>query len=295
MSHLNSYLSGHLGYFFSSESYVAVEAVTPSTSQVDVSADTSIVLDIIDTGDEVDASTVEVRVSHVVVWEDAAPANGWGGAVSVQAGYLRYSLYPPVGFAYESTVTVEVSDAVDLVSGDYSFTVEANPACWSGTPTPFEDKLLTALPHYALEQLRTRFLFAVTTGRTPNRSARAALQLAFETELSASLTKVVRILPEVKRTLVCDRRRYLEIALDMAQYKFLLEPALVAASAAAFLPDSYLDLIRNHLNSPYPRYRVSAIAALLCFSAHYLVADTEEDIPYSWIGQTGGDWVGGWD
>ena len=149
----------------------------------------------------------------------------------------------------------------------FSFSVQSNPACWNGALSPFESKLLLPLPSYPLEQLRLRFLYAVTNSYDTVKSARAVAQMAFETEIGAALAKLIELPPEVATSRVCTRRKFLEIDTDMQRFSFLFSPAL---NAATFLPDSYVQLFRWHLSQPYAKYRVCATAALLCMAAHYL-------------------------
>ena len=150
----------------------------------------------------------------------------------------------------------------------FSFSIQSNPACWSGALSPFELKLLEPLPSYPLEQLRQRFLYAVTGSYDTVMSARAAAQMAFETEIGAALAKLIELPPEVATSRVCPRRTFLAIDADMQRFSFLFGPAL---DAATFLPDSYVRLFRQHLGQPYAKYRVCATAALLCAATKYLV------------------------
>lgn len=163
------------------------------------------------------------------------------------------------------------------VSAQFLFDIEPNPVCWTGLPSHFELRLLQPLPIYALEQLRQRFLYAVTTGHNPIRSARAVAQMAFETEIGTAIAKLVQLPPDVFTSLVCDRRRYIEIDNDMAAFSFLFAPALDGVRQAGYLPESYVRLFEEHLKKPYAKYRVCDIAALLCISAFYLVPEVVQN------------------
>lgn len=159
-------------------------------------------------------------------------------------------------------------------SYSFSFAVGGNPACWAGSLSRFELKLLHRFPVYALEQLRTRFLYAVTTTHDSLVGARAIAQMAFETEIGTAIAKVVSLPPDVFTSNLCERRTYLEIDADMELFNFLLNPALVGVLDSGFLPESYVRLFKTHLSRPYAKYRMCAIAALLCMSAQYLIPDT---------------------
>jgi len=149
--------------------------------------------------------------------------------------------------------------------------INRDQTCWAGTPTPFELKLQQPLPRYALEQLRVRFMYAVTTTHGLNASSRAVFQMAYETEIGTALFKLQPITAEIRDPVVCERRSFLDIDSDMKNFSFLINPALDAAAKEGFLPLMYIDLLRTHISQPYPRYRMCGIAALLCFAAHYLV------------------------
>lgn len=153
------------------------------------------------------------------------------------------------------------------ISFSFSFDVEQNPVCWTGALTSFENKLLMPLPSYALDQLRVRFMHTLTTTHEAKKNARALAQMAFETEIGAAIGKVVLLEPEVRSSVVCERRRYLDVDADMKLFSFLVSPALEAVRDGKYLPDAYVRLFETHLASPYAKYRMCAIAALLCVSA----------------------------
>lgn len=190
---------------------------------------------------------------------------------------------------------------------NFSFTIEADPSCWAGLPSHFELRMTQPLPIYALEQLRQRFFFAVTTTHSQVKSARAIAQMAFETEIGTAIAKLVSLPAEVFTTKVCERRSYLVIDEDMQEFSFLYGPALDGVRSANFLPEAYVRLFEVHLGKRYAKYRMCAIAALLCISTAYLIpeqvssiervyADTlsTSDSAYSTPGfvRTAGDTVG---
>lgn len=161
-----------------------------------------------------------------------------------------------------------------IVTNNFQFTIEDNPHCWDGSdPTYIERKLLKPMPLYAMDQLRLRFLHLCTYNHDPVKSARVICQMAFETEIGVAIKKVVFPLPVVFSSLVCERRRFLEIDADMTKLNFLLEPALDALETDGRLPASYLRLFRVHLAGDYARYRMCAIAALLLLADFYLLPE----------------------
>ncbi len=141
---------------------------------------------------------------------------------------------------------------------------ERPPPCWTGPPSAFEVDLMRSFSSPPLEQFRARVFEAVTTTHAPVKSARAILQMAFETELAAALTKLIQVAPDVKAARVCERRRYLEIDADLHKYGFLLDPALQAIEGS--IPATYARLLRRYVASGHARYRVSAMCALLCLA-----------------------------
>jgi hypothetical protein len=94
--------------------------------------------------------------------------------------------------------------------------------------------------------------------------------MAYETELRAPLIRLIAPVPGIAEETVPTRRRHLEIDADMATFAFLYEPALTSLSALAVLPDSYIRFLRSYLQAPYPRYRMCAVATILCFAAAVL-------------------------
>lgn len=141
--------------------------------------------------------------------------------------------------------------------------------CWAGPPTEFELRLLSPQPTYALEQLRQRFLYALTTIPDPVKAARVLLQMAFETEIGSVLTKLIPVPPSVPESTICERRRFLPIDRDMQIQRFLVAPALDELSQVPDIPAPYVDLIRLYVASRYPRYRTCALAAALCLAARF--------------------------
>ena len=150
----------------------------------------------------------------------------------------------------------------------FSFKTISDPTCWSGTPSSFERELLIPFEEYALEQLRARLFFAVTTNHDKTLSARAIFQMALETELNVSVRRSILVPSEITDTKVCERRRYLDIDRDMQSFKFLIEPALQVLQEKNYLPEPYVRLLRTHLASPYARYRVCAMAAAIVLAAN---------------------------
>lgn len=120
------------------------------------------------------------------------------------------------------------------------------------------------LPTYALEQLRQRFLFAVTTNHDPIKSARVVLQMAFETEIGAILTKQIATPAGFMTSTVCERRHYIDVDQDMSLQRYLIGPALTDLANTPNMPSSYVDFLTRYLTTDYPRYRMSAIAGVLC-------------------------------
>jgi hypothetical protein len=129
-----------------------------------------------------------------------------------------------------------------------------------------EARLALSFSDYALEQLRTRFLYAVTTSHAVATSARVAVQMAFGTEIKAILMKLTTPSPSVLAEVITVRRRFLDVDNDMRGNSFLYEPALTSLTPLN-VPDPYVNLLRRHLGSDYPRYRICGTAALLCLAA----------------------------
>lgn len=138
--------------------------------------------------------------------------------------------------------------------------------CWIGTPTAFEVKLLTPMATYALEQFRQRFLFMLTDTHDAIKSARVLFQMAFETEISAVLVKLIDLPVDVPRSKVCERRRFLAIDQDVRLQRYLIGPMLNEMTSNPAIPAAYTEMIERYIVSDYPRYRVCALAAAICLA-----------------------------
>jgi hypothetical protein len=136
--------------------------------------------------------------------------------------------------------------------------------------TPLETALLQPFTDDALEALRSRLFYAVTSDHVDAESARAIVQMAYETEVGASLTRVVAIAPGIAEELVPTRRRFLSIDADMVSFAFLYDPALAALRSLEVLPTPYVVFLESYVRATTPRYRMCGLSALLCFAAAHL-------------------------
>lgn len=132
-----------------------------------------------------------------------------------------------------------------------------------------EATLTSPLEDYALEQLRARFIHSVTTTHDAVVGAKVAVQMAFATEIRATLVKLMAPEPSTLAAVFPARRRFLDVDVDLRSNKFLIEPALDSLSSL-LVPEPYVNLLRRYLGSDYPRYRVCAVAATLCLAARQL-------------------------
>jgi len=142
-------------------------------------------------------------------------------------------------------------------------TVDAD-GCWIGLPTEFEVLLLQPMATYPLEQLRQRFMFALTTNHDRIKGARVCLQMAFEIDTRSYLNKLIDLPLEVPQSKVCERRRFLDIDKDMRLQRYLVGPAIESLATIPAIPVSYVELIRRYAMANYARYRTCALAAALC-------------------------------
>jgi hypothetical protein len=136
--------------------------------------------------------------------------------------------------------------------------------CWYGPSSPFELQLQKALPFYAIEQLRLRLFYAVTTSHDPVTGARVILQMAYDTEISTILVKQIQTPAQFQDSVICERRHYIDVDNDMQLQSFLIGPAMSDLEAIPNMPRPYVEFLTLYLTSPYPRYRVSALANVIC-------------------------------
>ena len=90
------------------------------------------------------------------------------------------------------------------------------------------------------------------------------MQMAFETEVGAILVKQITPPAGLATSTVCERRRYIDVDIDIQAQSYLINPALTDLANTPNMPLSYVDFIVNYLATDYPRYRMSAIATALC-------------------------------
>lgn len=144
-------------------------------------------------------------------------------------------------------------------------------ACWTGTLSAFEEKLLQALPSYGLDSLRLRLLFAIVDDHALDKGARAMLQMAFETELRTPLARLITLPAGVTESNVCQRRRFLDIDRDMQLHRYLIGPAFSELGANPLVPVEYVNMLQAYSVAAYARYRMCALAATVCLATALLV------------------------
>ena len=147
-----------------------------------------------------------------------------------------------------------------------------------------ETELLESLPFPALDTLKNLFLQAMVTDRDPQKSARAVVQLSYETELRVFLASV-NVPLDVLESGVCLRRRYLEIDTEMHPWEHLYLEALSEALSQGYVTLAYAESIQFRFGGAAPRVRVNAVAVLLVLSTwtyhHPPVAATTNESPIS--------------
>lgn len=175
-----------------------------------------------------------------------------------------------------SFVTASSAAALSATAAAAGYTA---PSCWYGYPTEFEQRLVEPLPLYALDQLRRRFLFSLTTTHDVTQSARVMLQMAYQTEIGVAIRTLVPTTVDVMTANVCERRSFIDVNNDLDTYAFLVEAGVQNAARAGFLPASYMQMFEAYIAQPYAKYRVCAVAALLCVSTAYLIKPAETPAP----------------
>lgn len=195
-------------------------------------------------------------LTSTVAWVSSTP-----GVATVSIGGLVTAV------AIGSTRITASNASPALIDACVADVVAPATECWDGAPTPVEARLSAALPAYALECLRQRMLHVATTARSPRKGARVLLQMTGETELRAIVAKMVPLPPGIAASIVCERRRFVEIDADMRPTRFLVGPALVDLEGIREIPPAYVDLLRRYASSRSPRHRVCALATTLVLAA----------------------------
>jgi hypothetical protein len=155
------------------------------------------------------------------------------------------------------------------VSASYYYDVLADPDCWEGALTSFEMLLCKPLPGPNADAFRLRFLHTLTSTRATNEAARVLVQMSCDTEIGVITQKLITFADSIFTSQVCSRRKYIDIDADMQQYGFLVDAAVAELTNTQVIPLPYLQLYQLHMQSPQPRYRVCAMASLLCLATYY--------------------------
>ena len=109
-------------------------------------------------------------------------------------------------------------------------------------------------------------MFALTTNHDLVKSARVLFQMAFETEINTVLVKLIALPASVPESMVCERRRFLDVDNDMRLQRYLVGPAIDSMETVPGIPTPYVDFLRRYVNASYARYRMCALAAAICLA-----------------------------
>ena len=143
----------------------------------------------------------------------------------------------------------------------------SDPASLAASPVSLiEQYLALPLPTMTLDVLRRRFIQACATDRNPVRGARSVVQLPFDSELHVLLADVP-VPIDVRESVVCSRRRYIDIDTEMAQQAYTYPQAIEDAITLGVVSPAYADVILRKLEGRDPRTRMCAVATLLVLSA----------------------------
>lgn len=141
-----------------------------------------------------------------------------------------------------------------------------NP-CWNSklqSLTDFELRFLNKLDGDNLDLLRLLILKFSLNTTDDQQACRAILQMAFETEIQ-SILEFVPFTRSIATTLLCDRRKFIDIDRDLIQYKHLYSLAVEEAQELYNIPEPYGRVLLSYMNSAYSNQRIGSVCALLCF------------------------------
>lgn len=150
----------------------------------------------------------------------------------------------------------------------YTFSIKNNLACWDGTLSTFETSLLNPITFSSpVELFKSKLMqFSIAPFKT-KQAARAILQMATETELFSVLAEYIFVSEDIKKSNICERRKYLPIDKDILKYKHEYIVTLQTLLDVGYLSKEYYDLFEVHLNSNNAHHRVSSMCVLMCYSA----------------------------
>lgn len=148
----------------------------------------------------------------------------------------------------------------------YSFTTSVSDNCWDSDLTDFEEAILLPFVSKDLEELRALLCKYSTSPYAGNKAARAILQMAHETELSNIIEEYAPITDAIINSNLCNRNRYLDIDKSLRTKNYLYASVMDTLALHGVMPLPYKNLFLRHLNSDYPKYRIAAVSAVICYA-----------------------------
>lgn len=222
---------------------------------------------------------LSIYVNGNIVYDGATATftTGWAGRVTTFAGRVFAEFAPLRPFSYGSVLRVsaaEVDLALNSATTEFSFTVRADPLCYTGAePLTPETWILRPMTRFLdLEPLRMLLVqhvlddAAFQIGNRDQVAARALYQLAYDTEISAVLNPYMRPDTRALATTVCQKRSTLELAGLLESYQNRLAAGLDALIVHGALPREYRANLADYQDSLLYTYRV-AVAVVAVFLA----------------------------
>lgn len=230
-----------------------IEVDYPAADQVNVEANVELLFEVTDAVLDLDPSTVLCIINDVIAYQNETERNGFTVARTAILGGYEYSVTPPIGYTYGSTVTVFLF-AEDYshahTSESFTFDIMLSPDCFTGPLNTFEEKVVvpfTADVHY-LELIRYG-LIQNFVKINPITATRAVFLQGQTHELAIILRDLVPTPTATEAaSLLCKRRSLLTVANLLPDKEVWLE-GCVSELAGLGVPIEHRQLIKSYIAS----------------------------------------------
>lgn len=243
----------------------------PAPNATQVPEDTIIRVGLYDLDGDLETTFTQVYLDNVLVYDAGSNTftDGYRGQMRLVAGrqVVEFSADEVFDWASVHTVSVNARDYMgNLYDGAWQFTVRINPDCYSGNGLiDLESLVLSPMQRFLdIEPLRLLLLQQALVDtesvdlNRDNLAARALYQMAYDTEISGVLNAYATRNDIALKSVLCNKRKTLDIAKVLDANKVLVDRAIDALFSQGALPREYRNNFVDYMDSMLFSYRVSA-------------------------------------
>lgn len=220
-------------------------------------------------------ASIQVTIDDVSAVINGVIQAGWTGTIvpNIEYGY-DVSLQKIGGFLYGTDITARASVADGTmipVTETWSFSLIADPACFTGPLNTFETSLLVPYDYagsklYYTEQLRSFLINAVTSRPDPVKAIRQIFLRTYMTDLASVLRNLVPApTASEKLATLCYKRTVIEIDADLRRKPGLLKAALTELKGLG-LPVEHSQLLWSYMRTNQPNDLVPLACLIVCLA-----------------------------